>query len=80
MDKKANPQGKGLVPVMDSLSASRPVVPIPPKQFEQICNELFTSLFILNSKFHFKPVVGKKYWLYRDGKEFKLSLISPADK
>lgn len=77
--KNPNPQGKGLVPVLDSIAASRPMTNVPPKYIEQISSELFTSLFVLHSRFQFKPVVGKAYWLYRTGKIFKLSLISPAE-
>ncbi|KPJ95280.1 MAG: hypothetical protein AMJ53_03100 [Gammaproteobacteria bacterium SG8_11] len=77
--KNPNPQGKGLVPVLDSLAASRPAINVPPKFIEQISSELFTSLFVLESQFHFKPVVGKPYWLYRQGQVFKLSLISPTE-
>lgn len=64
---------------MDSIAASRPLVNVPPKHIEQISSELFTSLFVLNSRFQFKPVVGKPYWLYRSGQVFKLSLISPTE-
>ncbi|MCG6968756.1 MAG: DUF2452 domain-containing protein [Gammaproteobacteria bacterium] len=75
--KNPNPQGKGLVPVLDSITASRVSVSVPPKHIEQISSELFTSLFVLHSQFQFKPVVGKSYWLYRKNQCFKLSLISP---
>ena len=57
--KNPNPQGKGLVPVLDSITASRTTVSVPPKHIEQISSELFTSLFVLHSQFQFKPVVGK---------------------
>ncbi len=77
--KNPNPQGKGLVPVMDSLAASRPRAAVPPKHIQQISSELFTSLFVLNSQFQFKPVVGKTYWLYRKETTFRLSLISPQE-
>jgi hypothetical protein len=77
--KNPNPQGKGLVPVLDSLAASRPTATVPPKHIEQVSSELFTSLFVLHSQFQFKPVVGKSYWLYRKDGAFKLSLISPEE-
>ena len=77
--KIPNPQGKGLVPVLDSIAASRPPASVPPKHIEQISSELFTSLFVLSSRFQFKPVVGQSYWLYRKGQDFKLSLISPEE-
>jgi hypothetical protein len=78
ISKTPNPQGKGLVPVLDSISASRPTA-VPPKHIEQISGELFTSMFVLNSQFQFKPVVGQSYWLYRKGQTFRLSLISPEE-
>lgn len=77
--RQPNPQGKGLVPVLNSLAASMPTVHVPPKFMAQISSELFTSLFVLNSRFQFKPVVGKSYWLFRRGHTFRLSLISPAE-
>ena len=80
MLKQPNPQGKGLVPVLDSLAASRARVSVPPKHIDQVSSELFTSLFVLHSKFHFKPVVGKPYWLYRRANDsFHLSLINPNE-
>ncbi|MGD8570243.1 MAG: DUF2452 domain-containing protein [Gammaproteobacteria bacterium] len=79
MTKRPNPQGKGLVPVLDSLAESRAAIAVPPKQIDQISSELFTSLFVLHSKFQFKPVVGKSYWLYRRDNIFHLSLIAPHE-
>lgn len=79
MSKRPNPQGKGLVPVLDSLAESRAAIAVPPKQIDQISSELFTSLFVLHSKFQFKPVVGKSYWLYRRDNTFHLSLIAPEE-
>ena len=78
--KNPNPQGKGLVPVMDSLAASRAKISVPPKHIDQITSELFTSLFVLHSQFHFKPVVGKSYYLYRRrANTFHLSMIDPQE-
>jgi len=79
MNKHANPQGKGLVPVLASLADSRAVVSVVPKDINQISSELFTSLFVLHSHFQFKPVFGKSYWLYQRQDEFQLSLISPDE-
>ena len=77
MSKNPNPQGKGLVPVLAALNAAgRPLVVLP-KQVQQVSNELFTSLFILESGFGFKPVVGRGYWLYRKDDAFALSLLPP---
>ena len=74
-----NPQGKGLVPVLESLANSRALVSVRAKHIDQISSELFTSLFVLHSHFQFKPVVGKSYWLYQRDDHFKLSLISPQE-
>lgn len=74
-----NPQGKGLVPVLETLAQSRTLVSVCSKHIDQISSELFTSLFVLHSHFQFKPVVGKRYWLYQRKKQFQLSLISPEE-
>jgi len=74
-----NPQGKGLVPILETLAQSRTLVSVSPKHIDQVSSELFTSLFVLHSHFQFKPVVGKRYWLYQRKKQFQLSLISPKE-
>jgi len=75
--KTPNPQGKGLVPVLAALSAATYQSVALPKQIEQIASELFTSMFVLESSFGFKPVPGRSYWLYRQSDRYKLSLLSP---
>lgn len=77
--KRPNPQGKGLVPLLENVIASRTEISVPPKSIRQISSELFTSLFILESDFFFKPVLGKDYYLYRKDGLFRLSLISPQE-
>ncbi len=79
MKKNPNPQGKGLVPVLANVEGTRPVMIVPPKSIHQISSELFTSLFVLESKFSFKPVVGQNYYLYRKGDHYWLSLIGPEE-
>ncbi len=79
MSINPNPQGKGLTPVLDSLTDSRAMVPVPAKDIQQISNELFTSLFVLHSSFGFRPVIGKHYYLYKQASLFRLSLISPDE-
>lgn len=73
-----NPQGKGLVPFLRDVAASRVKKSVPPKKIDQIAGELFTSLFVLESDFAFRPVVEKEYYLYRKDGRFRLSLVSPA--
>lgn len=75
--KNPNPQGKGLVPVLSALNDAGRSIVVPPKQVQQVSGELFTSLFVLESRFGFKPVVGRSYWLYRRDDVFELSLLAP---
>jgi len=77
MQKTPNPQGKGLAPVLQDLARSRPQHTLPPKHIDQISGELFTSLFVLNSEFAFRPLTGRSYWLYRIDGRFKLLLLGP---
>ncbi len=79
MKTTPNPQGKGLVPVLDSVASSRPKMALLPKQIDQIAGELFTSMFVLESEFAFKPVAGKTYYLYQKDNRFRLSLVSPEE-
>jgi hypothetical protein len=76
--KQVNPQGKGLSPAA-SLLAALPVERIRAKSVSQIADELFTSMFVLNSDFSFKPVIGSSYWLYQKQGIFRLSLIAPYE-
>jgi len=79
MNRQPNPQGKGLTPVLDSLTRSRAQHALPAKRVDQISSELFTSLFVLHSDFSFKPVPGRRYCLYRKADRFRLSLIAPQE-
>ncbi len=69
---KPNPQGKGLSTVLDSLVDSQVKTSLPPKNIDQVSSELFTSLFVLNTNFEFRPVAGNSYWLYHTRDKFKL--------
>ncbi|MEQ6886683.1 DUF2452 domain-containing protein [Salicola sp. Rm-C-2C1-2] len=80
MSDNPNPQGKGLRPVLAFLEESRaPALMAQPKQIKQISLELFTSLFVLESDFKFKPVRGNSYWLYQKNGRFWLSPIRPDE-
>ncbi len=79
MKKNPNPQGKGLAPLLDGLASVRAQAALPPKQIDQVSTELFTSLFVLNTQFEFRPVPGKSYWLYFTNDKFKLFAIGPND-
>lgn len=80
MTDNPNPQGKGQVPVLATLTETRSAMAaVPAKNVERVSTELFTSLFILESRFQFKPVQGKPYWLYQKEGEFWLSVLSPEE-
>ena len=70
--KNPNPQGKGGSLVLTTLDDQRAALPaVPPKQIDQVTTELFTSLFVLESDFRFKPIHGKAYYLYfRDARYY----------
>lgn len=75
--KHPNPQGKGMTPVLENLQQTTNSLSVPAKDIHRITNELFTSLFVLNSQIRFKPVCGQYYWLYRKDGTYRLSLIAP---
>jgi len=77
MKTDPNPQGKGLVPILNDVASSRTKIEIRPKKIDQIAGELFTSMFVLESEFAFKPVVGTDYYLYQKDDRFRLSLVNP---
>jgi len=76
---KPNPQGKGLSTVLDALVDNQAKSSLSPKNIDQVSSELFTSLFVLNTNFEFRPVVGNSYWLYHTRNKFKLFSTAPND-
>jgi len=79
MPVNPNPQGKGLVPVLQGLQQHWSRIQVPPKQIDQISVELFTSLFILQSEFKFSPVPLRSYWLYQVRKRYRLLMVGPQE-
>lgn len=80
MSDNPNPQGKGQVPVLAALTENQhATAAVPPKHIEQVSVELFTSLFVLESDFNFKPVPGNTYWLYQKEGRFWLSPVPPQE-
>ncbi len=78
MNKPVNTDGKGQTPVLAILNEStRAAVAVPAKRIDQVTTELFTSLFVLESEFAFKPVPGKPYYLYQQETRFWLGLTAP---
>lgn len=79
MPDNPNPQGKGLVPVLQTLEQHRIMGLVPPKQIDQVEMELFTSLFVLQSDIRFNPVVGKTYWMYQTEGQYRMLMIAPLE-
>jgi hypothetical protein len=87
MPRNPNPQGKGLVPVLQGLQQQWRSPVLIPKQIDQIEMELFTSLFVLQSEFKFNPVPGKSYFMYDCSTNaaagpdagYKLLLVAPHE-
>lgn len=73
-----NPQGKGQIGFLLDWAYSSPRA-VAAKPAPQLLADYFTSLLVLSSSFKFKPVFGKDYYLYIDGKGWSLSLISPDE-
>lgn len=76
--KVANPQGKGLVPMLEHWHALRPA-PAVAKNPGRLLADYCLSSLILSARFAFKPVVGKTYYLYWCRREWRLSLVSPQE-
>lgn len=76
MPLNPNPQGKGLVPVLEHWESHRPtdVVAKPPRQ---LLGDYLVSLLILSASFGFKPIPGRGYYLYLCDGQWQLSLIAP---
>jgi hypothetical protein len=72
----ANPQGKASIAVLNDLHLFKPFN-IKKKNAPQWLTDYFTSLLVLSSKFSFKPIMKKNYYLYFDDNDWYLSLIEP---
>lgn len=71
-----NPQGKGLVPMLQHWRQYQPRQ-VPPKPAAQLLAEYATSLLVLSARFNFKPLPGVPYYLYLKQQRWHLSLIEP---
>ncbi|MBT8124105.1 MAG: hypothetical protein KJO81_04695 [Gammaproteobacteria bacterium] len=76
IQKISNPQGKGVVGIIEDLRACTPML-VEAKSNYQWLADYFTSTLVLSAKYGFKPVIGKDYYLYYKNQEWKLSLIEP---
>lgn len=77
---KPNPQGKGLVGVLQEINSRQvPSLKSDPVSVPETLHDYAISRLILCAEFHFKPVVGQSYFLYVKSGSLKLSLISPDE-
>ena len=74
----ANPQGKGLVPVMDDWGETQPTLVHSRTPREVLRDYLVTSL-VVAAEIRFKPRPGVPYFLYLAEDAWQLSLLSPGD-
>tara|TARA_B110000305_G_C19420345_1_gene630545 strand:- start:1467 stop:2033 length:567 start_codon:yes stop_codon:yes gene_type:complete len=77
MPVNPNPQGKGLVPILQGLDRHRLDRLLPPKKIDQVQMELFTSMFVLKSEIRFSPLPNQRYYLYQTDGRYKLLLVGP---
>ena len=73
-----NPQGKGCIPVLQDWNALRPQLP-ERKSGAEILRDYCLSALVLAARFQFRPVPGKAYYLYVNGRDWNLSLIAPQE-
>ena len=78
INPEGNPDGKGLVPVMDAFNALRPWLATR-KTPETILRDFCLSTLVLSARFDFRVVPNNTYFLYRAPDGWRLSLISPTE-
>jgi hypothetical protein len=78
--KKPNPQGKGLVTVLQEIDSRQlELHTTNHHSLAKTLNDYVLSRVVLCAEFHFKPVVSKPYYLYVKDRVLKLSLIAPSE-
>ena len=73
-----NPQGKGLVPVLQDWASLHTGL-VATKPAAEFLRDYCVSALILGAAFRFKPVVGIDYFLYERERNLALSLIAPQE-
>ncbi len=76
--KAPNPQGKGVVPVLRDWASLQPAL-LTPRSAADFLRDYCVSSLVLAAEFRFKPVVGKTYYLYANGEQWSLTMISPQE-
>jgi len=78
VNPSGNPQGKGLVMVLQQIAAAAPAE-IRAKSTDQALLDYWCSSLVLSSAFKFRVVPDQTYFLYRADQEWQLSLVSPVE-
>ncbi|MFT5482147.1 MAG: hypothetical protein ACI9GW_000795 [Halieaceae bacterium] len=76
--KHGNPQGKGLIPVLESLEALRQL-PARDRSSQEWLLDYLAGALVVSAKFSFRPLPNRAYYLYWCEGEWSLSIISPAE-
>ncbi len=76
--KKVNPQGKGQVPVLQSLEVVRQL-PARDRSTEEWLLDYLIGALVISAEFSFKPIPNKAYYLYWLDGDWTLSIISPDE-
>ena len=74
VNPSGNPQGKGLVMVLQQIAAAAPAE-IRAKSTDQALLDYWCSSLVLSSAFKFICVSDQTYFLYQDDQEWQLSLV-----
>ncbi len=77
--KRANPQGKGLVPALEAWNDTRPAQATSSRPVQSLLADFCASSLVLAARFEFRPVPGNSYHLYKCGDTWRLSLIAPQE-
>lgn len=76
--KRANPQGKGLVPALQAWHDTRPAM-ARARPVTSFLSDYCASSLVLAARFDFRPVPGNSYYLYQCDDGLRLSLIAPGE-
>jgi hypothetical protein len=71
-----NPEGKGASDFLSDWNSTQPRGVVA-KTERQVLAELFTSMLVLSAAFKYRPVPGRRNYLYWIDGEWSLSLIAP---
>ena len=74
----ANPQGKGLVPVLEHWQAAQPST-VRARTPREVLRDYLVTALVVSAEFRFKPCPGVHYFLYLTVSGWQLSLVSPGE-